>query len=68
MWETCLGPVAQLRADPEGGSLPRDEYLSFAVVRRDSVVIEIWEVRGGHASGSMSQVIADLAHRLSGAS
>jgi hypothetical protein len=63
-WETCLGPVAQERADPEGLRLPTDQYTSFAVIRRDSVMIEIWELRGRYSAGSMDRIIEDLAQRL----
>jgi len=64
-WDSCVSPVGQLRADPEGLYLPQDQYYSFVVVRKEVLLIEIWEIRRKSSFGSISRVVADLAHRLS---
>jgi hypothetical protein len=60
----CWSPIVQLRSDPEGGSLPTDQYYSIAGFQRDRLVIQMDESYFGESATAKDAVIRDLSERL----
>lgn len=60
----CWSPIVQLRNDPEGGSIPSDQYYSIAGFQRDRLVIQMDESYFGESATAKARVIRDLSDRL----
>jgi hypothetical protein len=60
----CISSVTRQSSDPQGLYLPSNFYSSWLFVRRDRLVVRLYERHKGSAKSAKSPIIQDLAERL----
>jgi hypothetical protein len=61
----CASSIVHLRNDPLKLNLPANLYSSWVFVRRDRIVLRLYERHVGSAKSAKNSIIAELAERLS---
>ena len=61
----CASSVVHRRTDPSNSYLPSNLFSSWLFVRRDRVVLRLYERHEGSAKSAKNAIIAELAERLS---
>lgn len=62
----CASSIVHLRNDPLNLYLPSNLYSSWVFVRRDRIVLRLYERHEGSAKSAKNPIIVELAERLSG--
>ncbi len=62
----CISSVLHLRNDLRT-HLPVDNYFSWVMVRRDRLVVRLYERHNGSTKSAKNRIIQEIAERLSGA-
>ena len=58
----CVSPLAELRNDPEGGSLPSGVYFFFVEATSGNLLVSVWGT--SREARSVGEVLAEIARRL----
>jgi hypothetical protein len=61
----CVSPVTLMRTDPQNLYLPAKVYSSWVFVRRDRIVVRLYERHKGSKESAKNPIIVDVANRLS---
>jgi hypothetical protein len=61
----CTSPIVHLRNDPLNLYLPANLYSSWVFVRRDRIVLRLYERHHGSPKSAKNAIIVELAERLS---
>ncbi len=61
----CASSIVHLRNDPLNLYLPSNLYSSWVLVRRDRLVVRLYERHEGSAKSAKNAIIVELADRLS---
>ena len=61
----CASPIVHRRTDPLKLYLPANLYSSWVFVRRDRIVLRLYERHEGSAKSAKNAIIVELADRLS---
>jgi hypothetical protein len=61
----CTSPIVHLRNDPLNLYLPANLYSSWVFVRRDRIVLRLYERHHGSPKSAKNAIIAEIADRLS---
>ena len=61
----CASSIVHLRTDPLNLYFPSNLYSSWVFVRRDRIVVRLYERHEGSAKSAKNAIIAELAERLS---
>jgi hypothetical protein len=58
----CVSPMAELRNDPEGGSLPSGVFVFFVEATNGNLLVSVWGT--SREARPADEVLAELARRL----
>jgi hypothetical protein len=61
----CVSSIVHLRNDPLHAHLPANLYTSWVFVRRDRIVVRLYERHQGSPKSAKNAIIVELAERLS---
>lgn len=61
----CISSMLHLHNDPRSLHLPTDTYFSWVLVRRDALVVRVYERHKGSPRTAKNQIIREVADRLS---
>lgn len=61
----CISTVLHLTNDPRGLHLPTNTFFSWVIVRRDTLVVRLYERHLGSSRSAKNQIIREIGARLS---
>ena len=61
----CISSMMHLTSDPRSLHLPTDTWFSWVLVRRDSLVVRVYERHRSSSRTAKNQIIHEIAERLS---
>jgi hypothetical protein len=61
----CISSVLHMHTDPRNLHLPTNTYFSWVIVRRDGLVLRLYERHQGSPKSAKNQIIREVAGRLS---